>query len=378
MKKKRIVIIGGGFAGLSAAQYLSKHKRHVETCIIDLKENNLFRPLLLDAVGGRIPSHNLLYPFLAIKEYFGCNFHCERVNEIDFPKNEVVLSDKRIAYDYLILATGSQTSIPGLGPYRQFAQKLDSIYNADYIRNVTKSRIFDRIVVCGGGYTGIELVSNLHYAIKKSGLPTEIVIVELMDRLLSALPQWMSNYVTRVLSDLGVRILLSTKVNDISENEVMLSNREHFKKTLCIWAAGLEASTLSRKIDVEKVHKGRIIVDKYLFFNDNCLAAGDAACCKTSKECSRMSVQCSIDQGRLAASNAIASLRKIPLEKYSMWDPGFIIPLCNGKACGEIFGIPVKDRTALMFHYLLSTYRARGVSNRFNIVRSALTTFHSD
>jgi NADH dehydrogenase len=372
MYKKRIIIIGGGFAGLSAAQYLSRHKRHVETWLVDQRENNLFRPLIPDAAGGRIPSHNLLYPFLAFKEKYGFNFHCEQVNEIDFSRNEVVLSEKRVAYDYLILATGSQTSIPHSGPYRQFALKLDSIYNADYIRNAVKSGTYDRFVVCGGGYTGIELASNLHNFIKKSGLSTEVIIVELMDKLLGTLPQWMSTYVTRALTDLGVQIRLSTSVNDLSENEVILSNSEHLKKTLCIWTAGLEASSLSRNINADKVQKGRIVVNNYLFFRDNCLAAGDAACCKQNNECSRMSVQCSIDQGRIAAANAIADNRKVPLKKYIMWDPGFIIPMAEGKACGEIFGIPVKDRTAMLFHYLLSSYRATGVSNRFNIARATL------
>lgn len=370
MHKKRIVIIGGGFAGLSAAQFLSRHKRYAETLLIDLRENNLFRPLIPDAVGGRIPSHSLLYPFLAFKERYGFNFHCEQVNEIDFARNEVVLSDKRVGYDYLILATGSQTSIPSSGPFKQFALKLDSIYNADYIRNVVKSGTYDRFVVCGGGYTGIELASNMHHSIKMSGLSTEVVIVELMDRLLSTLPQWMSTYVTRALTDLGVQIRLSTKVNDISKSEVTLSNAEHFKKTLCIWTAGLEASSITRKIDTEKVQRGRIVVNNYLFFKDNCLAAGDAACCQTNTECSRMYVQCSIDQGQIAAANAIADIRKVPLVKYTMWDPGFIVPLAEGKACGEIFGIPVKDRMAMLFHYLLSTYRATGVSNRFNIAQA--------
>lgn len=235
-----------------------------------------------------------------------------------------------------------------------------------------KSGTFDRLVVCGGGYTGIELASNLRSLIKRSCLSTDVVVVELMDKLLSTLPQWMSNYVTRALTDMGVQIRLSTKVSDISENEVTFSNSEHFKKTLCIWTAGLEASSLSRNINVDKVQKGRLIVNKYLFFKDNCLAAGDAACCMTNNECSRMSVQCSIDQGRIAASNAIADIRKVPVKKYTMWDPGFIVPLAEGKACGEIFGIPVKDRTAMLFHYLLSSYRASGVSNRFNIVKATL------
>jgi NADH dehydrogenase len=194
----------------------------------------------------------------------------------------------------------------------------------------------------------------------------------MMGKLLSTLPQWMSNYVTKSLTDLGVQIRLSTKVEGISEDEVSLSSGEHFKRTGCIWATGLEGSSLSRKIDVNKAQRGRIVVDKHLFFKENCLAAGDAACSMTNSECSRMSVQCSIDQGSIAAFNTIADMRKVPLKKYKMWDPGFIIPLSNGKACGEVFGIPVKDRTALIFHYLLSTYRASGVSNRFNIARAAL------
>jgi NADH dehydrogenase len=371
MYKKRIVIIGGGFAGLSAAKYLSEHKRYADVVLIDQRENNLFRILVPDVVGGRIPSKSLLHPFFALEEKYGFDFYCEPVNEIDFSRNVVVLADEKIAYDYLIIASGSQTSIPP-GPFRQKIMKLDSDYDANHIRIAVKSGCFERFIVCGGGYTGVELASNLQYLIRNSGLSVDVVIVELMGKLLSTLPQWMSNYVTKSLTDLGVQIRLSTKIEEISDDEVSLSNGERFKRTGCIWTTGLESSSLSRTINVNKAQKGRIIVDKNLFFKENCLAAGDAACCMMNNQCSRLSVQCSIDQGRIAAFNAIADMRKVPYKKYKLWDPGFIIPLSNGKACGEIFGISVKDQAALFLHYLLSTYRASGMSNKFSIAHAAL------
>lgn len=194
----------------------------------------------------------------------------------------------------------------------------------------------------------------------------------MMEKLINTLPQWMSSYVTQSLTDLGVQVRMSTRIEEISDDEVNLSNGERFKRTGCIWTTGLESSSLSRTINVNKAKKGRIIVDKNLFFKENCLAAGDAACCMINNQCSRMSVQCSIDQGRTAAFNAIANMRKVPLKKYKLWDPGFIIPLSNGKACGEIFGISVKGSTALILHYLLSTYRASGMSNKFSIAHAAL------
>jgi NADH dehydrogenase FAD-containing subunit len=171
---------------------------------------------------------------------------------------------------------------------------------------------------------------------------------------------------------MGIRIRLSTSVANVTESEVELSNGDHIKDALCIWTTGLIGPDLTRNLEIEKKQKGRICVDKTLRFKENCFAAGDVACFETGVICSRMSVQFSIEQGSLAAENAIAFLKGKSLSSYIPFDPGYMIPMANGNSCGEAFGFRIKGNLATFLHYLLSAYRSYGIVNRFQTLRGML------
>ncbi|HEX3019978.1 MAG TPA: FAD-dependent oxidoreductase [Chitinispirillaceae bacterium] len=375
MQKKKVVIIGAGFAGLASVQYLCRYSHIADVVVVDRYENSHFRPLIPDIVSGRVKAQNLLYPILPLRERLGFTFYCEPVREIDFNTNVITMLESKIKYDYLIFTAGSQTTIPPTDTFRHYALRLDSVHDASHVRNDIINRKYECIVVCGGGYTGIELSANLQQLIRNSGICAKVIIVEMVDKLVSTLPGWMSSYITQNLASQGIQICLSSKVKDLTESSVQLSNGEKFENALCIWTTGLESSTLARTLDVKKDRKGRIDVDQMLHFKENCFAAGDAVCFNVKNECARMSVQCSLDQGRLAAQNVISQISGMPLKKYVHRDPGFIVPLSNAKACGEVFGIPVKGMQAVFLHYLLSTYRSKGIYNRLAVLKAALKAF---
>ena len=360
-----------GFAGLSAARYLAKHTGLVDVTLVDKYENNHFRPLIPDVISHAVGAPNLLYSLLPFKDRYRFRLFCESVQNINFSSREIDLLEHKISYDYLIMASGSQTPFPPSGLFRQYALRLDSVHDANRLRDAVSSGKYDRFVVCGGGYTGVELASNLQRFITDRKSDEEVIVVEMTDHLISTLPPWMQKYVAEGLKSMGVSVRLSTKVESLTEREIILSNGDSIECALCIWTTGLVAPSIMRTINVPKAAKGRIKVDETLKFSENCFAAGDSACFPQKTSCLRMSVQFSIDQGRTAAKNIIATIGGLPLTPFKPRDPGFIIPLANGKSCGEVFGIPVRGRVATLLHYLISTYRSPGVMNRIGVLKGA-------
>jgi NADH dehydrogenase len=203
----------------------------------------------------------------------------------------------------------------------------------------------------------------------------QVIVAEMVDKLVSSLPEWMSLYVLKNLTEMGIQVRLSSKIVDLNENDVVLSTGEQIKNALCIWTTGLEASTLARELDIEKAKNGRINVDPMLRFKENCFAAGDAACFKKNNKILRMSVQHALNQGRIAAENTIALISGCPLKKYVPYDPGYIIPLSEGRSCGEVFGLPVKGKIATALHYLINMYRSTGVYNKLGIAKGSIKAF---
>jgi len=377
MEKPRIVIIGAGFAGISAAHTLSKYSDLVDVTLIDHHENNHFRPLLPDVVSKTVHAPYLLYSYVRLKEKFGFTFYCGDVGSVDFDKKTVAVGQRVIHYDYLIITSGSQTPIPPNEQLRTHTLRCDTVHDANRIRDAVFSGMYNRFVVCGGGYTGVELATHIWKAIRERGSGEQVIIVEMTDTLIGTLPQWMQLYVEENLRKMGIEIKLQSKIDTITDQAIVVSNGETIKNALCIWTTGLQASVAKAGWNVPLSQRGRIVVDTMLQFRDGCFAAGDSACFAKKDNCIRMSVQYSISQGACAAKNCIAQIRNEPMTPFKPLDPGFIVPLANGFSCGEVFGVRVKGRIATFLHYFMSAYRSHGILNRLGVIWGFLRSLRS-
>ena len=367
---KKVVIIGGGFAGISAATTLQKEDS-IKVTLIDPFENIHFRPLLPDLISNRISARYLLYPIIQLRKKCGFEFVCSNVNTIDFDKKIVLCNDQSIDYDILIVACGSSTPIPPSEPFRKLAHRVDTIHDTLFIADNVFCSEYDQFVICGGGYTGVEVTSQLSKLVNSQANNKKVIVVEMRDSLVSALPRWMQKYTEDNLKKSGVEICLNTKVESIDGNHLKLSNGAAFDNALLIWTIGLKASPLTSALNVPKDQSGRIIVDSNLKFREHCFAIGDCASFKQRNTVLRMSVQASVDQGTFTAKNIIHQIKGNILEKYRPFDPGFIIPMPGNIACGEVFGCNVSGIVAICLHYLMSAYRSYGILNRLGIISAA-------
>lgn len=370
MALKRVLIIGGGFAGLSSLHILLRSRLNLEILLIDRKKEFNFLPLLPDIVGRRIAPDLLSYNLQGLSKKLIFRFINQEVSAVDIDRKIVVTKTReKLGYDYLIIAAGSQTNFYGNKEIEENALKLDGLDDMRKMLAVLDRDIFDNYIICGGGYTGIEIATNLDLYCKRKIKNSKIVIVERAGNLLGPLPDWMKEYVIDNLGKTNIEILLNCSVEKIQGKDIYISSNRVYKNSLLVWTAGVKTPDFVNRLEQEKNSQGRIRIDDYLRLNNSCFVAGDCAYFPYKNGPLRMAVQFSITQGRLAARNIENSILNRPLKKFKPVDLGYIIPMANNKSCGNVLGINVKGLLATLLHYLMCIYRTQGWKNKIGIAR---------
>lgn len=369
---RNIFIIGGGFAGISAAATLRKLNRGINITLIDKKDKFNFLPLLPDVLGRGINPEFLSNNLSDICRRRNVKFIKDEIGIIDLVKKEISGSKDIFSYDYLVIACGSETNFYGNDILKKNCLKLDDAFDAERISKILEADKFDTFIVSGGGYTGIEVATNLRRYFNLHRLNKQIIIIERAPSILGPLPEWMKRYVNENLKRLGIKIYLNSSIEKIENDNVYFSNKESFKKALLIWTAGVKTPDFIFNLDLEKSRQGRLKVDEFLRIDDHCFAIGDAADFYIHDKPIRMAVQFSIAEGETAAKNIINSIKEKPLKSYKPIDLGYIIPMANNSSCGTILGINSKGTLATMMHYIMCVYRSFGFKNKWGIVKCLL------
>ena len=289
----RVVIIGGGFGGLSAVNELRKSP--VDITLIDRCNYHLFQPLLYQVATGALSPANIASPLRNIlKRQRNVRVLLGEATHIDASKKRVILSDGVIDYDTLIVATGASHQYFGHDEWAEFAPGLKTIEDATDIRarillafeaaeretDPEKLRSWMTFVIVGAGPTGAELAGALG-EIANDTLrhdfrhidPTEsrIILVEGTDRALPSYPPKLSAAATRMLERLGVTVRAGTFVTNIRKDAVtvrMGDRTEEISTRTVLWAAGVLGSPLGRMLEAEAGatldKSGRVVVERDL------------------------------------------------------------------------------------------------------------------
>ncbi|MFA5150131.1 MAG: FAD-dependent oxidoreductase [Candidatus Omnitrophota bacterium] len=361
---KKIVIIGAGFAGLAAlSRFYNYNKRQgLEVTLINDKQQFSFLPLIPDCLGRGIATEHLVFDLAALSYKKNFNFIKDKVTALELVKKEVSTSVLTLNYDFLIIASGSETNFYGNAEIEKSAFKLDDAQDAAYLRQALDEKDYDAYLVAGGGYTGVEVATNLRVYLNKRKIHKKIIIVERSSSILGALPEWMKGYVLADLKKIGIEVFTDTSIEKVTG----------FSHPMLIWAAGVRTSDFIQDLKVEKNSQGRIKTDECLRVNDSCFAAGDAAYFPHKNNFLRMAVQFAIMQGNCAAENIIRALNGKSLMRYKPVDLGLIIPLANNKACGIILGTRIQGYLPVLFHYIMCIYRTYGFKNKLGIIKDLI------
>ena len=372
----KIIIIGAGFAGLSAAKRLSKCGLDLDVKIFDKKADVDFLPLIPDVIGRGINPELLT---CNIQNLLGkkIKFIREEVTSVDLESGQVFTSGSSYVYDFLLIASGSQTNFFADTRLQSQAYALNSVKDVLALMKALRENQFENFIVCGGGYTGIEAATNLRLFCRKNGVAGNIVIVERSPEILGPLPGWMKNYAKNNLRELKVEVLTNSVVESIRAQQVVVSGNRLFEKAALIWVPGVKTADFIQKLTLNKNPQGRIVVDEYLGFRQGCFCAGDAALFTAKNISLRMAVQFSIAEGSQIADNIIRSIKKLPLKRFHPCDLGFIIPMANNKSCGAVLGLNLKGFLPTLLHFMMCIYRSYGLRNKIGLAGNLIRAYFS-
>ena len=282
-KKKHVVVLGAGFGGLTFCKEFHHPDAHVT--LVDRTNHHLFQPLLYQVAACGLSAPEIAQPIRAIlSDRLDITVLFDQVTNFDLARNKVVLEKNTLDYDYLVLALGGQTGYFGHPKWEAFAPGLKTLDDALRIRsrvllaferaeNETDTSEHDKLmtmVIVGGGPTGVELAGSfaeLTRTVLKRDFrridPTQarIILIEGGPVLLSHLPTDLSLSAKHQLEALGVQVRTSTPVKDIRADEVELANGEIIRAGNILWAAGVSATTLTKRLGVELDRAGRVKVN---------------------------------------------------------------------------------------------------------------------
>jgi len=296
----RVVIVGAGFGGLQAARALRNVP--VEVTVIDRSNHHLFQPLLYEVATAVLSPADISAPIRNIlKKQTNARVILAEVTGVDLQQQRVLIHDRSVPYDYLILATGARHSYFGHDAWEPFAPGLKSIPDATAIRrkillafeaaeiepDLEKQRALMTFVLVGAGPTGVEMsgaIAELAHKALASDFrnidPTSarIILVEAAPRILTAFPEVLAKKAQKALNRLGVEVRTQAPVEAIDENGVVIAGKPLAAKTV-IWTAGVTASPAGKWLGVETDRVGRVKVSGDLTIpgHPNIFVIGDTA-----------------------------------------------------------------------------------------------------
>ena len=299
--RPRVAILGAGFGGLTAA--LSLRHADVDITVIDRRNYHLFQPLLYQVATAGLSPAQIAMPIRRIlSRQKNVTVLMQRVEGIDVDARLVQTTDRTIAYDYLIVATGARHAYFGHEEWAETAPGLKTIGDATAIRARILSA-FERaevaedpalrralltFIVVGGGPTGVELAGAIAELARKvivrdfrhiDASSAQVILVEAGDRLLAAFPSCLAGKARRQLEALGVKVVTSSSVVRCDDEGVALADGREIASRCVLWAAGVMASKAAKWLGAEKDRAGRVLVDENLNLpgQTNVFVIGDTA-----------------------------------------------------------------------------------------------------
>lgn len=345
----RVVIIGGGFAGLALAKKLKN--KNVQVVLLDKHNYHTFQPLLYQVATGGLEAGSIAYPIRkVIQEYKDFYFRLTSVKEIDTKNQRIISEIGELHYDYLVIATGSKTNYFGNKEIERNSMSMKTIPQSLNIRSLILENFEQAVltrdeadknalinfVLVGAGPTGVELagaLAEMKRAILQKDYPDldiskmEINLVQSGDRVLNTMSEKSSAAAEKFLVDLGVKVWKNVRVTNYDGRTITTNSDLTFETATVIWTAGVQGAAihgLDAKSLVERVERIRVNQYNQVVGYDNIFAIGDIASMEseTYPQGHPMMAQPAMQQGSLLAENLVKLLAKKSMKPFEYNDKG--------------------------------------------------------
>lgn len=360
----KIVIVGGGFAGINLAKELT-NVPDIQVTLIDKNNYNFFPPLIYQVATAYLEPSSISYPF---RKFFAgkknLQFRLGEVLSVNQHENKVILSNGELFYDQLIFASGAETSYFGMENVQKNAIPMKTLTDAIEMRNrllqnmekaVLTKNIRERrklltVVVAGGGPTGVEvsgMLAEMRNGILRKEYPeletaaSNLYLVDGGNALLSPMSEASQKDTYEALTKMGVVVKLNTRVTDYKDDLVYFADGETIATKNLIWAAGVSAKQFEGISDDSYGRGRRMATDAYNRVNgtQNIYAIGDTSIMTTDSNFPNghpQVAQVAIQQGKNLAKNFLAMLNNKPLTAFAYNDKGSMAIIGKNKAVVDI------------------------------------------
>lgn len=390
--KPHVVIVGAGFGGLQAAQHLGD--KPVRVTVIDRTNHHLFQPLLYQVATAALSPADIAAPIRGVLGQFtNIEVILAEVAGVDVADKTVNLGDQRIAYDYLILATGSRHSYFGHDEWEKLAPGLKSLEDAveirrrllmafEYAEKITDSKARAAAMtfaIIGGGPTGVEMAGAIaeiaRYTLARdfrhiNPSDARVILIEGEPRVLAGFPEDLSASALRQLQSLGVEVRTGAHATNLTDEGLEVQG-QFIPCRVKIWAAGNNASFVGKTLGVPVDRSGRVLVNEDLTIpgHPEVQVLGDLANFphQTGEPLPGVS-PVAIQQGRHAAKNVLAMLEGRKPERFWYWDKGSMATIGRNKAVADLKFVHVSGLPAWLAWLFVHVVFLVGFRNRVAVL----------
>lgn len=361
---KHIVIIGGGFAGINLAKKLGKVSSYKVT-LVDKNNYNFFPPLLYQVSTGYLDPSSITFPFRNLfRGQVNLRFRMGTFEEVKPEEQKIILNNGELTYDYLVLATGTQTNYFGLDQIEKHAIPMKTLEDALDMRNLLLQRLeqatriddtsqrlpYLNMVIAGGGPTGVEISGVFaelrNHTIRKEfpeliGSGSRIYLINGGGELLSPMSKKSQKYTLEQLQSMGVEVLLNTRVVDFDGEKVLMKDGSHIYSKNLIWATGVTGFRFNGIPEASYDRGNRLKVDEVNRVDGlkNIYAIGDSSLSVSDPKFPAghpQLAQVAMQQGRVLAKNFKRMVKNKPLKPFTYLDKGSMAIIGSNKAVADM------------------------------------------
>jgi NADH dehydrogenase len=400
--RKKIVVVGGGFAGVNFVKALAADE-HFEVTLVDIDNYHSFSPLLYQVGMAFIEPSNISYPFRRLfQEKRNLRFHLGELKHVDIEKKLVETTTGQLSYDSLVIALGTESNYFGMENVKKHALQLKTISDATNLRNHLLLKMEEavrekdlsvresllNVVVAGAGPSGVEvagMLAELSHTIGPKEYPEikgkpSIYLIEAAPVVLGPMSRRSQKEAFRVLNKLGVKILVNTAVKDYVDGKVVLGNGDAIPTQSLIWTSGVIGREVPG-LPTKSIGRGRrIVVDAFNKVKDvdNVYAIGDIAL-QTSDPAyvsgHPQLAQVAIQQGISLAENFKRSVRSESIKPFTYKNKGTMAIISKYNAVVDLPKIFIKGPIAWIAWLFIHLIPLVGFRNKVKLAFSWLWSF---